>query len=51
MKSRDKWITVAFLLFILTIPLVTVARNILPDRQQEGLTEGNPGGERNHNNR
>ena len=39
MKSRDKWITVAFLLFILTIPLVTVARNILPDRQQEGLTE------------
>ncbi len=39
MKSRDKWITIAFLLFILTIPFVTVVRNVLPDRQQEGMTE------------
>lgn len=39
MKSRDKWITIAFLLFILTIPFATVVRNVLPDRQQEGMTE------------
>ena len=38
MKNRDKWITIAFLVFILVIPLVTVARNMLP-HQQETLTE------------
>lgn len=39
MKNRDKWITIAFLIFILTIPLVTVIRNIMPAQQQGGLTD------------
>ncbi|MDE5824989.1 MAG: hypothetical protein K2H91_09965, partial [Lachnospiraceae bacterium] len=39
MKNRDKWITIAFLVFILVIPLVTVARNVLPHQQGEGLSE------------
>ena len=39
MKNRDKWITIAFLIFILVIPLVTVARNMLPKQQGEELTE------------
>lgn len=39
MKNRDKWITIAFLVFILVLPLVTVARNTLPGRQGQELTE------------
>ncbi len=39
MKNRDKWITIAFLVFILVIPLVTVARNMLPQQQEAGLTD------------
>ncbi|MDE6620766.1 MAG: hypothetical protein K2K74_09835 [Lachnospiraceae bacterium] len=39
MKNRDKWITIAFLVFILTIPLVTVAGNMLPRQQEAGLTD------------
>lgn len=39
MKNRDKWITIAFLIFILAIPLVTVVRNLLPARQGQELTE------------
>jgi len=35
MKNRDKWITIAFLILILVIPIVTVARNILPHQQEE----------------
>lgn len=40
MKNRDRWITIAFLIFILVIPLVTVVRNALSGgQQQEGLTD------------
>lgn len=39
MKNRDKWITIAFLVFILGIPLVTMARNMLPHQQKEELTD------------
>ncbi len=39
MKNRDKWITIAFLVFILVIPLVTVARNMLPSQDGQELTE------------
>lgn len=39
MKNRDKWITAAFLIFILVIPLVTVIRNLGPQQQQEQLSE------------
>lgn len=39
MRNRDKWITIAFLIFIFVIPLVTVARNILPKQQEGALTE------------
>ena len=39
MKNRDKWITVAFLIFILVIPFVTVVRDILPHRQEQELSE------------
>ena len=39
MKNRDKWITIAFLIFILVIPLVTVVGNMLPKQQGEELTE------------
>lgn len=39
MKNRDKWITIAFLVFILALPLVTVARNFMTDSRQEGLTD------------
>lgn len=39
MKNRDKWITIAFLVFILVIPLVTVARNMLPAQDGQELTE------------
>ncbi len=39
MKNRDKWITIAFLIFILVIPLVTVVRNLLPSQQENELTD------------
>lgn len=39
MRNRDKWITIAFLVFILVIPLVTVARNLLPSQQGTELTD------------
>ncbi len=39
MKNRDKWITIAFLVFILVIPLVTVARTMLPSQDGQELTE------------
>ena len=39
MKNRDRWITIAFLVFILVIPLVTVVRNLLPSRQESALTD------------
>ena len=39
MKNRDKWITIAFLVFILAIPLVTVVRNLLPSQQENELTD------------
>ena len=39
MKNRDKWITIAFLIFILVIPLVTVARNMLPGQGGQELSE------------
>ena len=39
MKNRDKWITIVFLIFILAIPILTVARNMLPSQQGEALTE------------
>lgn len=39
MKNRDKWITAAFLLFVLVIPLVTVIRNQLPSEHKTELSE------------
>ena len=39
MKNRDKWITIAFLVFILVIPFVSMVRNQMPQQQQEQLTE------------
>ncbi|GFI09332.1 hypothetical protein IMSAGC007_01793 [Lachnospiraceae bacterium] len=39
MKNRDRWITIAFLIFILAIPLVTIVRNLLPSQQQNELTD------------
>ncbi len=39
MKNRDKWITIAFLVFILAIPRVTVVRNLLPSQQENELTD------------
>ena len=39
MKNRDKWITIAFLVFILVIPFVSMVRNLMPQQQQEQLTE------------
>ena len=39
MKNRDKWITIAFLVFILALPCVTVVRNILPHQQEQELSE------------
>jgi hypothetical protein len=38
MKNRDKWITIAFLVFILTIPFVSIVRNCIPKEEQQ-LTE------------
>ena len=39
MKNRDRWITIAFLIFILVIPLVTVVRTLLPSQQESALTD------------
>ena len=39
MKNRDRWITIAFLVFILVIPLVTVVRDLLPSREEHALTD------------
>ena len=39
MKNRDKWITVVFLAFIMILPLVTVAGNMLPQKQESELSE------------
>lgn len=39
MKNRDKWIAIAFLIFILMIPFVTVVRNLLPEWQGQELSE------------
>ena len=39
MKNRNKWITIGFLVFILVIPLVTVVRNLRPNRQENTLTD------------
>lgn len=48
MKNRDKWITIAFLAFILIIPAVTIFRGFLPqeetmisDEQQNALLDAN----------
>ena len=35
MKNRDKWIAIAFLIFIFTIPIVTLVRGFLPQEQQQ----------------
>lgn len=39
MKNRDKWITIVFLVFILVIPCVSVVRNLLPQQQEQQLTD------------
>ncbi len=39
MKNRDRWITIAFLVFILVIPLVTVVRDLLSSREEHTLTD------------
>ncbi len=40
MKNRDKWITIVFLIFILSIPAITVVRNVFgPAQGQEQLTD------------
>ena len=48
MKNRDKWITIAFLVFILIIPAVTIVRGFLPQEdvvisqeQQDALLDAN----------
>lgn len=33
MKNRDKWIAIAFLIFIFTIPIVTLIRGVIPNEQ------------------
>ena len=35
MKNRDKWIAIAFLVFIFAIPLATVVRNCLPQEEKQ----------------
>ena len=35
MKNRDKWIAIAFLIFILVIPAVTVVRNRMPQSEKQ----------------
>jgi hypothetical protein len=39
MKNRDKFITIAFLVFILVIPFVTVVRNCMPKSDESQLTK------------
>ena len=39
MKKRDKWIAVIFMLFIFTLPIVTVVKGFLPQSQEDTLTE------------
>lgn len=39
MKNRDKWIAVIFMLFIFTLPIVTVVRGFLPQSQEETITQ------------
>lgn len=39
MKNRDKLITIAFLVFIFTIPFVSIVRNCLPKADESQLTE------------
>ena len=39
MKNRDKWIAVIFMLFIFTLPTVTVVMGFLPQSQEDTLTE------------
>lgn len=39
MKNRDKYIAIVFLVFILTIPLVTVVRGFLPEREVSSEVE------------
>lgn len=38
MKARDKWITIAFLAFILILPAVTLVRGFLP-QEEAGVSE------------
>ncbi|MDE7266187.1 MAG: hypothetical protein K2N89_01820 [Lachnospiraceae bacterium] len=35
MRNRDKWIAIAFLIFIFTLPLVTVVRNFMPQTEKQ----------------
>ena len=35
MKNRDKWIAIAFLIFIFTLPIVTVVRNFMPQTEKQ----------------
>lgn len=40
MKNRDKWITIVFLIFIMSIPAITIARNVFgPAQGEEQLTD------------
>ena len=46
MKSRNKWITIVFLVFILAVPAATVIRGFFPkddspSQEQLGILEGN----------
>lgn len=41
MKNRDKWITIAFLAFILTLPAVTLVRGFLPQEETSVSEEQN----------
>lgn len=41
MKNRDKWITIAFLAFILTLPAVTLVRGFLPQAETSVSEEQN----------
>ena len=35
MRNRDKWIAIAFLVFIFTLPLATVVQNIMPQTEKQ----------------